>query len=78
MEATLFTGWIYDHLVPQAQQVKAAHPVMLRAVAAAKKKMIALMPAKSQTVCPATSCPNATWFPRRFATGAAHYGIAIC
>jgi transposase len=38
MEATIFTGWIYDHLQPHAHQVKVAHPVMLRAIAAAKKK----------------------------------------
>jgi len=38
MEATLFTGWIYDHLLPHAVQVKVAHPLMLRAIAAAKKK----------------------------------------
>jgi len=38
MEATIFTGWIYDHLLPHAQQVKVAHPVMLRAIAASKKK----------------------------------------
>jgi transposase len=31
MEATIFTGWIYDHLLPHAQQVKVAHPLMLRA-----------------------------------------------
>jgi transposase len=38
MEATIFTGWVYDHLLPHAAQVKVAHPVMLRAIAAAKKK----------------------------------------
>jgi transposase len=38
MEATIFTGWIYDHLLPQAEKVKVAHPLMLRAIAAAKKK----------------------------------------
>jgi len=38
MEASIFTGWVYDHLLPQAAQVKVAHPVMLRAIAAAKKK----------------------------------------
>ena len=37
-EATIFTGWIYDHLLPHAAQVKVAHPVMLRAIALAKKK----------------------------------------
>ena len=36
MEATIFTGWIYDHLLPHAAQVKVAHPLMLRAIAAAK------------------------------------------
>ena len=38
MEATIFTGWVYDHLLPHAAQVKMAHPVMLRAIAASKKK----------------------------------------
>jgi len=32
MEATVFTGWIYD-----AAALKVAHPLMLRAIAAAKK-----------------------------------------
>ena len=36
MEATIFTGWIYDHLLPHAEKVKVAHPLMLRAIAAAK------------------------------------------
>jgi hypothetical protein len=30
MEATIFTG-IYDHLLPHAEKVKVAHPLMLRA-----------------------------------------------
>src|SRR5580700_5546661 len=38
MEATAFTGWIYDHLQPHAAALKVAHPLMLRAIAAAKKK----------------------------------------
>jgi transposase len=38
MEATIFTGWIYDHLLPHAEVVKVAHPLMLRAIAAAKRK----------------------------------------
>src|SRR6202046_5214260 len=38
MEATIFTGWIYDHLRPHASAVKVAHPLMLRAIALAKKK----------------------------------------
>ena len=38
MEATMFSGWIYDHLKPHAAALKVAHPLMLRAIAAAKKK----------------------------------------
>jgi transposase len=38
MEATIFTGWIYDHLLPHAEKVKVANPLMLRAIAAAKRK----------------------------------------
>ena len=33
MEATLFTGWIYDTLKPLAEELKVAHPAMLKAIA---------------------------------------------
>ncbi len=38
MEATIFTGWIYDFLTPYAVEVKVAHPEMLKAITAAKNK----------------------------------------
>ena len=38
MEATLFTGWIYDYLKPLAQELKVAHPPMLKAITESKKK----------------------------------------
>ncbi len=38
MEATLFTGWVYDFLKPHAKGVIVAHPEMLKAITAAKKK----------------------------------------
>jgi transposase len=38
MEATVFTGWIYDYLQLHAAALKVAHPLMLRAIVAAKKK----------------------------------------
>lgn len=38
MEATLFTGWIYDFLQPFALELKVGHPLMLRAICAGKKK----------------------------------------
>ncbi len=42
MEATLFTGWIYDHLREHARELKVAHPLRLRAIATAKKKTDAI------------------------------------
>jgi hypothetical protein len=38
VKATIFTGWIYDHLLPLAESVKMAHSLMLRAITAAEKK----------------------------------------
>ena len=38
MEATLFTGWVYDFLKPHAVTLKVAHPAMLQAITVAKKK----------------------------------------
>jgi transposase len=38
MEATLFTGWVYDFLKPCVSDVRVGHPYMLRAIVAGKKK----------------------------------------
>jgi transposase len=38
MEATLFTAWVYDHLVATGMKVKVAHPAMLKAIFAGKRK----------------------------------------
>ncbi len=38
MEATMFSGWIYDLLKPHATVLKVANPLMLRAIAASKRK----------------------------------------
>ena len=38
LEATLFTGWIHDHLAPYAVELQVAHPAMLKAIACGKKK----------------------------------------
>jgi hypothetical protein len=78
MEATILTGWIYDHLLPQAQQVKVAHPLMLRAIAAAKRRTIGLMPARSQIACAAISCRSATWRRPRFGTDGERCATATC
>jgi hypothetical protein len=65
MEATMFTGWIYDHLKPHAATLKVAHPLMLRAIAAAKKKNDRID-------------ASATWPRRRFVNGGARCGTATC
>ena len=38
MEATMFTGWVYDHLLPRAAAVKVAHPLMLPAMQRPRKR----------------------------------------
>lgn len=38
MEATMFTGWIYDFLYPHADDLKVVHPEMLKTTTVAKKK----------------------------------------
>ena len=38
MEATLFTGWIYDQLTEQGAEIKVADPSMLKAITCSKKR----------------------------------------
>ncbi|HKE28170.1 MAG TPA: hypothetical protein VKB88_37735 [Bryobacteraceae bacterium] len=38
MEATLFSGWIYDTLKPLAAELQMGHPAMMKAIGASKKK----------------------------------------
>jgi transposase len=38
MEATLFSGWIYDTLKPYAAELQMGHPAMMKAIGASKKK----------------------------------------
>jgi len=38
MEATIFTGWVYDHLKEQSVAIKVAHPALLKAIFAGKRK----------------------------------------
>src|ERR1700728_30055 len=68
VEATTFTGQIYDQLLPHAEKLKVAHPLMLRASAAAKRKNDGI-DAGSPTASAAISCPRATWHRPRSATG---------
>ena len=38
LEATMFSGWVYDELRPLARRLEVAHPLMLKAITCAKKK----------------------------------------
>src|SRR6266404_5769329 len=38
MEATLFSGWIFDTLQPYSEQLEMAHPAKMKAICAGKKK----------------------------------------
>jgi transposase len=38
LEATLFSGWVYDTLKPHARRLDMAHPAMMKAIGSAKKK----------------------------------------
>lgn len=38
LEATLFSGWIYDTLQPYAAKLEMGHPAMMKAIGASKKK----------------------------------------
>ena len=42
LEATLFSGWIYDTLRPYGEQLEMAHPAKMKAISAGKKKSDAI------------------------------------
>jgi hypothetical protein len=71
MEATMFTGWIYDHLKPHAAALKVAHPLMLRAIVLAKKKSDRVDAGRFAILCAVIFCRSATWLQPRFACGGA-------
>src|SRR5580698_10744287 len=75
MEATIFTGWIYDHLLPHAEKLKVAHPLMLRPSRQPSGRTTRSMPARSPTACAATCCRSATWPRPRSAIGDARCAI---
>ena len=78
IEATIFTGWIYDHVLPHAEKVKVAHPLMLRAIAEPRGRTTASMSARLPTVCVATFYQSAIWHRPRFETGGGRCAIANC
>jgi hypothetical protein len=77
MEATVLKGWIYDHLKTHAAALKVAHPLTLRAIAAAKKKNDRINAHKIANCLRCDFCRSATWLPRRYER-AAHAAVGIC
>src|ERR1700682_4160010 len=76
MEATLFSGWIYDTLKPYGEQLEMAHPAKMKAISAGKKKSDAL---DARTIADLVRCnllPSAMWPRRRFANCAVCCAIA--
>jgi len=76
MEATIFTGWIYDHVLPHAARVQVAHPLMLRSQP--RRKTIGLTPVRSPIAYAAISCRSAIWHRARFGTVAVPCATGIC
>ena len=62
MEATVFTGWIYDHLQPDAAALKVAHPLMpvSHCRKPPRKRTTVSTPPRFATACAAIFCRNAT------------------
>src|ERR1035437_4454387 len=68
MEATIFTGWIYDHLLPHAEKGKVDTRSCFGPSPRPRRRTTASMPARSPTACGATSRQSATW-PLQLRTG---------
>jgi len=76
MEATLFSGWIYDTLKPYGEQLEMAHPAKMKAISAGKKKSDTI---DARTIADLVRCnllPACMWLRRGFANCAAGCAIA--
>src|ERR1700745_441183 len=78
MEATIFTGWIYDHLKPHAARRRSLTPSCCGRSRQQKRRMTVSMLARSLIACAAISFQSATWRQARFVSGAEPCGIGIC
>ena len=78
MEVTMFTGWIYDHLLLHAAALKVAHPLMLRAIAVEKKKNDRIDANKIADCLRCDFLPECLMPRRRFANGGVRCAIGTC
>ncbi len=61
MEATLFSGWIYDTLCPFAAELQMGHPALMKAIGASKKKSDQLDARKIADLVRCNLLRRATW-----------------
>jgi len=64
LEATMFSGWIYDTLEPHADDLAVAHPASLEAITRAKKKSDKLDSRKLSDLTRINMVPR-VWMPPR-------------
>jgi hypothetical protein len=78
IEATPFTGWIYDKLISCGAVVKVAHPQCCRLSLPEKRKTIGWMRERSPTYCAATTSRNVTGHRAKFGTaGVLRYNVLV-
>lgn len=64
MEATLLTGWVYDHLLPYADDLVVGHPAMLKAICGSKKKSDRIDASKLADLLRCNLFPECTMLPK--------------
>lgn len=79
LEASMFSGWVYDELRPRARRLDVAHPLMLQASTCSKKKNGRLDAGKIRDLLRCDLLPRCyTWRRPRFASCGACGAIATC
>lgn len=61
MEATMFTGWLFDHLTDSGMTIRVAHPAMLKAIWRGSERTIPSMRGSLRTSSGAIISRSAIW-----------------
>lgn len=78
LEATLFTGGIYDVLKPHVMELKVAHPEMLKAITAAKKKNDRADAEKLAGLLRVNLLPECTMMPTELRRVLRYRNLVVC
>ena len=79
LEASMFSGWVYDELRPRARRLDVTHPLMLQASTCSKKKNGRLDADKIRGLLRCDLLQRCyTWRRPRFASCGACGAIATC